>query len=59
MKKAITESVVIVLAFSMILISDTYARTIKATSCSRTDVQSAIDTSADGDTVSIPAGSCT
>jgi hypothetical protein len=36
-----------------------YAGTIIAASCSRTDVQAAIDAAIDGDTIVIPRGTCT
>jgi hypothetical protein len=42
-----------------IYISNANAATINATSCSQTDVQSAINSASDGDTVNIPSGSCT
>lgn len=34
------------------------ANTITAASCSQTDVQNAINSASDGDTVLVPAGSC-
>ena len=37
----------------------TFGATINAVSCSQIDVQSAIDASVSGDTVSVPAGDCT
>jgi hypothetical protein len=37
----------------------TYAATINAASCSRTDVLNAITAAADGDRVLVPAGTCT
>ena len=39
-------------------LKETYAGTIRAKSCSLTDVQNAIDLTARGDTVIVPAGSC-
>lgn len=35
------------------------ASTIRAASCSQSDVQAAIDAASDGDTVAVPAGNCT
>lgn len=58
MKKLITQFAFIVLTVSMVLISDVRAATINATSCSRSDVQSAINSASDGDLVVIPSGSC-
>jgi hypothetical protein len=42
-----------------LLLADVYADTHTAASCSRTDVQNAINAASDGDTVLIPAGSAT
>jgi hypothetical protein len=39
--------------------STVFARNVTATSCSQSDVQAAINSAVDGDTVVIPAGSCT
>ena len=39
-------------------ITEVHARTISAASCSGTDVQTAINSAATGDTVSVPAGNC-
>jgi hypothetical protein len=39
--------------------TNTYAATINAASCSLANVQSAINSAANGDTVMVPAGSCT
>lgn len=47
------------LAFLTILPPPLYAAIKSAASCSATDVQAAIDSAADGDTVIIPAGTCT
>jgi hypothetical protein len=47
-----------ILVASMVFVSYVDAATIKAVSCSQSDVQAAITAAADGDTVSIPAGSC-
>lgn len=40
-------------------LAPTGGATIQAASCSQADVQAAIDAAADGDTVLVPAGSCT
>jgi len=40
------------------LAQSVYADTILATSCSREDVQAAMDTAQDGDSVEVPPGSC-
>jgi hypothetical protein len=48
-----------VLIFLICLASQVSASTVNASSCSQTDVQSAIDAAASGDTVRIPAGTCT
>ncbi len=45
-----------ILLFSFIGICEVDAATINAASCSQTDVQAAIDTATDGDTVIVPAG---
>jgi hypothetical protein len=46
------------LAFYLLLISNVRAATINAASCSTTHVQTAINSASTGDTVIIPAGSC-
>jgi len=45
--------------FSMIIYGKCFAATVDAASCSQDDVQTAIDSAIRGDTVKIPAGSCT
>src|SRR5262245_8041498 len=48
------------LALGLLLVcSESRAATISATSCSTSDVQTAINTASNGDTVLIPHGSCT
>ncbi len=44
---------------SFLLATNVCAATINANSCSRDDVQSAIDSASTGDTVVVPAGTCT
>ena len=46
------------LAMSLTWVSNANAVTINATSCSQVNVQTAINAATNGDTVSIPAGSC-
>src|SRR3989304_7316481 len=50
--------VIIILTY-IFCISDVYAETIYATSCSFGDVQTAVNAASSGDTVVVPAGSCT
>jgi hypothetical protein len=45
--------------FNLAIYSETQAATINATSCSRTDVGTAVSSASDGDTVIIPNGACT
>jgi len=49
----------IIVLFSIVGIMDVHAATIDAKTCSQTDVQAAIDSASDGDTVVVPAGNCT
>jgi hypothetical protein len=42
-----------------IYVANAHTATVDAASCSASDVQSAIDAASDGDTVSIPSGTCT
>ncbi len=49
----------IVVLFSIAGIVEAHAATIDAKTCSREDVQAAIDAANDGDTVKVPAGECT
>ena len=44
---------------AMLMPSSARAATLSAGSCSQTDVQNAINSAVDGDTVKVPAGSCT
>lgn len=48
-----------ILLLSLTVICEVDAATIIAASCSQTDVQAAIDTACDGDTVVVPAGQAT
>ncbi len=48
-----------VFAFALFLWLPTQAATINAASCSSSDVQTAINSASTGDTVAVPAGSCT
>ena len=43
----------------LLYVNNSAAKNIDAASCSRQDVQSAIDAASDGDVVIIPPGSCT
>lgn len=51
----LTKSLLATLIFSIICRSEGRAVTITAASCSRTDVQTAVDAAAEGDTVGIPS----
>jgi len=51
--------VLLLAAFSTVLYSTTQAKTITALSCSEKDVQAAIHSASNGDTVKVPPGSCT
>jgi hypothetical protein len=51
--------IIIIILCNFIYISGVNAATINAVSCSQADVQSAINAATDGDTVRVPAGSCT
>ena len=56
------DSVKLSVSFSLILLcflTSAYASTINAASCSTTDVQTAINSAANGDTVNVPSGVCT
>ena len=53
------KSLFFVLPFLLFWIANANAATINAASCSQSDVQAAINSSVTGDTVSVPAGSCT
>lgn len=57
MLKNITVGVILVFCLGAMVTAD--AATIVASSCSQANVQSAINSAADGDIVSIPAGNCT
>ncbi|MCK5232284.1 MAG: hypothetical protein KAR13_18580, partial [Desulfobulbaceae bacterium] len=59
MKKEILRFVFIVLAVSIVWISDVGAATINAASCSQSDVQAAINSATTGDSVIVPSGNCT
>jgi len=59
MKKILQISILTLLAVTYLMIGLSYADTHTADSCSQAHVQAAIDAAARGDTVSIPAGSCT
>jgi hypothetical protein len=59
MKKARITFVVICLAICLLLISNASAATFNAASCSQADVQAQVNAAKNGDTVIIPAGSCT
>jgi hypothetical protein len=52
-------SILIFIVGCLIQVTNAYAAEIHAQSCSLEDVQAAIDTVQDGDTVTVPAGSCT
>lgn len=49
----------LLIAFALLLSPVASAATVNAASCSRADVESAMNTAANGDTVQIPAGDCT
>jgi hypothetical protein len=51
--------VLIILAVCLLLSSHARAATLVAASCSNADVQTQVNAAKDGDTVSIPAGTCT
>jgi len=51
--------ILIIILILCVSIINVYSETIEALSCSRTDVQTAINSANDGDTVLIPAGNCT
>ena len=55
----IMKSVLFGLLLSAILSGTMHATTYTAHSCNTVDVQSAINSAAEGDTVIIPAGTCT
>lgn len=57
--KRMVNFALIFLAVCLLLISNGRAATINAISCSQFDVQTAINSAADGDTVVIPDGTCT
>ncbi|MBI5181522.1 MAG: hypothetical protein HZA06_01265 [Nitrospirae bacterium] len=59
--KALYQGLTILFVLSVFLLFPkiSLAATINATSCSASDVQTAINAASDGDTVSVPAGSCT
>lgn len=59
MKKFSKLLVIIIFLCNFICITNISAETINAVSCSQLDVQSAIDSANDGDTIFIPAGNCT
>ena len=48
----------LIFALNFICILDVQAATIPATTCSRADVQAAITAASNGDTVTIPTGTC-
>lgn len=58
MHKLIKFFLIIFFSYSGIYFSTANAATINAASCSQADVQSAINSANDGDTVSVPAGNC-
>jgi hypothetical protein len=49
----------VITGLTLLLAVSSHAATITATSCSQANVQSAINSAAAGDTVSVPAGNCT
>jgi hypothetical protein len=57
--KKILQFTTALLGVSMVFISYALSATINATSCSQSNVQTAISTAVGGDVVLIPAGSCT
>lgn len=59
MKKLLQISILALLAVTYLMIGLSYAATVEAESCSQAHVQTAVDTANRGDTVTIPAGSCT
>jgi hypothetical protein len=59
MKRVKTQSTFIVLAITLLWLSNVSAATINATSCSQAHVQAAINSASPGDTVLVPAGNCT
>ena len=48
----------IFLVMTFVLLADAGAATVNATSCSQANVQTAVSVAVDGDTVLVPAGSC-
>ncbi|PXF56318.1 MAG: hypothetical protein C4B58_13905 [Deltaproteobacteria bacterium] len=58
MKRVKAQSTFIVLAITLLWISNVSAATINATSCSQAHVQAAVNSASDGDIVSIPSGTC-
>ncbi len=56
--KPIAFCIFTLLSTALFSVSAANAATIKAASCSQSNVQTAINSAADGDTVSVPAGSC-
>jgi hypothetical protein len=59
MKRVRLQFTFMVLAITILLISNVSAATVNATSCSQSHVQTAVNSASNGDIVSIPAGSCT
>jgi hypothetical protein len=53
-----TQSALAILAASLFSLPTARAATINAPTCSQANVQSAVNAAQDGDTVSVPAGSC-
>ncbi len=59
MKYSIVKLALIVISISCMFTSSAGASIINAASCSQSHVQAAINTAVSGDTVNVPAGSCT
>lgn len=58
MKRVNGTFALIILAISLLLVSNVGAATINAASCSQSNVQSAINSASNGDVVTVPPGTC-
>ncbi len=59
MNRITVKALFIILAACLLFAQRANANTYTAASCNQSDVQTAINSATDGDTVSVPAGSCT
>lgn len=58
MKRKILLTIIYVLTFFIIFISNVYTKTIDAENCSQSEVEKAINLASFGDTVVVPSGNC-